>query len=485
MNVKQQLLLKKDELIQQAENEVATWPVLPQNNNQVKVNSNTTQVINTSKPTNSKPLLNGHATADSETVNKNSLPADKIPAPLTNINVTTPSIMPLLTPPTPPPHSTTQTDENQNNNSLPNGSLSNSISNSVKQTSKLLNDTSNVKIESNEQQSVSLSENNKKYEKKIECEIQNTNEDPIINNIERRIAINNENSLKQTNGLNEHKLTNGNLSCDEVKLTNGTSKHLPALTNGHANNINNPSSVSSSASESSSENEDDEEMEDDGQIESFRKRKNDTSTSKRLSEANEEASSLNDSNNSPAKKLKPKLEEKEVAAVASTVENQVEEEATSAKLVNSESSLKPNHVNSTTVNNSITVATSNTTSTTPTPPASNPATTTATIQNPSSLLSSQGGDYVCEWNNCKLTFNSAKSIYNHVCKYHLLNTETMLNSCQNSNANSSGSLCLWLGCDQIRRQKWALVNHIQVCNCNYYFFLLRLNLKILLGTSLQ
>jgi hypothetical protein len=175
MNVKQQLLLKKDELIQQAETEVATWPSLPQNNNNIKINSNTSQVITTNlKPTtnSTKPLVNGHAAAeqiktDGDIVNNNShsLSINKIPAPLTNINVITPSIMPLLTPPTPPPHSTTQTDENQNNNSLPNGSLVNSIS-SVKQTSKLLNDTSNVKIESAEQQSASLGENNKKYEKK-------------------------------------------------------------------------------------------------------------------------------------------------------------------------------------------------------------------------------------------------------------------------------------------------------------------------------
>ena len=64
--------------------------------------------------------------------------------------------MPLLTPPTPP----SLTDENLNNNIQTNGTL-----NSVKLTSKLLNDTSNVKIETSEQQSTIISDSNKKYEK--------------------------------------------------------------------------------------------------------------------------------------------------------------------------------------------------------------------------------------------------------------------------------------------------------------------------------
>ena len=117
--------------------------------------------------------------------------------------------------------------------------------------------------------------------------------------------------------------------------------------------------MSSSASESSTESEDDddeedEEMEDDGQIESFRKRKHDTN--KRLSGAKEETSaafSATDSN-SPAKKLKPKLVEKKEA---------VAEKNSEAKLTNNELSINPNHVNNTTVNSSITVATSNTTPT--------------------------------------------------------------------------------------------------------------------------
>jgi hypothetical protein len=49
-------------------------------------------------------------------------------------------------------------------------------------------------------------------------------------------------------------------------------------------------------------------------------------------------------------------------------------------------------------------------------------------------------------------FPTAKAVYNHVCKYHLLN----------SNIDNNGMLCMWSYCDQIKRQKWSLVNHIQV-----------------------
>ena len=31
---------------------------------------------------------------------------------------------------------------------------------------------------------------------------------------------------------------------------------------------------------------------------------------------------------------------------------------------------------------------------------------------------------------------------------------------------SSGQLCQWQGCDQIRRQKWSLINHLQEKHCN-------------------
>ncbi|CAF0976366.1 unnamed protein product [Brachionus calyciflorus] len=68
------------------------------------------------------------------------------------------------------------------------------------------------------------------------------------------------------------------------------------------------------------------------------------------------------------------------------------------------------------------------------------------------------GNYLCEWNNCNSFFASAKAVYNHVCKYHLFNTSF--------SSDSEGQLCLWSGCDQVKRQKWSLVNHIQERHCN-------------------
>ena len=67
------------------------------------------------------------------------------------------------------------------------------------------------------------------------------------------------------------------------------------------------------------------------------------------------------------------------------------------------------------------------------------------------------GNYMCEWNVCNRYFVSSKAVYNHVCKTHLLN---------NSSSDPAGLLCLWTGCDQVKRQKWSLVNHIQEKHCN-------------------
>lgn len=71
----------------------------------------------------------------------------------------------------------------------------------------------------------------------------------------------------------------------------------------------------------------------------------------------------------------------------------------------------------------------------------------------------EGGEYICEWNNCKRFFPTSKAVYNHVCKYHLLNNSEI-------SSGSDGSLCMWSNCDQIRRQKWSLVNHLQEKHCN-------------------
>ena len=44
-----------------------------------------------------------------------------------------------------------------------------------------------------------------------------------------------------------------------------------------------------------------------------------------------------------------------------------------------------------------------------------------------------------------------------MCSYHLLNL---------NNQETPSQICQWHGCDQIKRQKWSLVNHIQERHCN-------------------
>ena len=57
-----------------------------------------------------------------------------------------------------------------------------------------------------------------------------------------------------------------------------------------------------------------------------------------------------------------------------------------------------------------------------------------------------------------MAFPTAKAVYNHVCKYHLSEQLQMTETI----SENSGLSCLWSFCDQIKRQKWSLVNHLQV-----------------------
>lgn len=70
-------------------------------------------------------------------------------------------------------------------------------------------------------------------------------------------------------------------------------------------------------------------------------------------------------------------------------------------------------------------------------------------------------------------FPTAKAVYNHVCKYHLLN----------SNIDNNGMLCMWSYCDQIKRQKWSLVNHLQVRSC--FFNFIHLNTSLIIKLKLN
>lgn len=76
-------------------------------------------------------------------------------------------------------------------------------------------------------------------------------------------------------------------------------------------------------------------------------------------------------------------------------------------------------------------------------------------------------EYVCEWENCRKyvindfvivlsycfffksrSFPTARSVFHHACSAHIKHLPEYV--------------CLWNGCDRIKRQKWALISHIQV-----------------------
>lgn len=73
-------------------------------------------------------------------------------------------------------------------------------------------------------------------------------------------------------------------------------------------------------------------------------------------------------------------------------------------------------------------------------------------------------EYLCEWDGCNRYFKSAKSVYNHVCRFHLglCNDQSNPTESQRDSIDSKGTICKWPNCDQIKRQKWSLVNHLQV-----------------------
>ena len=46
------------------------------------------------------------------------------------------------------------------------------------------------------------------------------------------------------------------------------------------------------------------------------------------------------------------------------------------------------------------------------------------------------------------SFSTARGVFHHVCSVHI--------------KHSPDYVCLWNGCDRIKRQKWALISHVQV-----------------------
>ncbi|CAF1378133.1 unnamed protein product [Adineta steineri] len=65
-------------------------------------------------------------------------------------------------------------------------------------------------------------------------------------------------------------------------------------------------------------------------------------------------------------------------------------------------------------------------------------------------------DYICEWDNCRKSFPTARSVFHHTCSAHI--------------KYSPEYVCLWNGCDRIKRQKWALISHIQERHCSEIAF---------------
>ncbi|CAF0944579.1 unnamed protein product [Adineta ricciae] len=72
------------------------------------------------------------------------------------------------------------------------------------------------------------------------------------------------------------------------------------------------------------------------------------------------------------------------------------------------------------------------------------------------MTSANPSDYICEWENCRKSFPTARSVFHHACSAHIKYLPEYV--------------CLWNGCDRIKRQKWALISHIQERHCSEIAF---------------
>ncbi|CAF1004616.1 unnamed protein product [Adineta ricciae] len=61
-------------------------------------------------------------------------------------------------------------------------------------------------------------------------------------------------------------------------------------------------------------------------------------------------------------------------------------------------------------------------------------------------------DYICEWDNCRAAFPTARSVLHHICSSHI--------------KYLTDYVCLWNGCDRLKRQKWALISHVHDRHCS-------------------
>ncbi|CAF3709859.1 unnamed protein product [Rotaria sordida] len=83
-----------------------------------------------------------------------------------------------------------------------------------------------------------------------------------------------------------------------------------------------------------------------------------------------------------------------------------------------------------------------------------PTISTSNVITPS--VQTNSSDYICEWDNCRKPFSTARAVFHHACSAHV--------------KHSSDYICLWNGCDRIKRQKWALISHIQERHCSEIAF---------------
>jgi hypothetical protein len=282
-------------------------------------------------------------------------------------------------------------------------------------------------------------ETDKNNEIKMNGDLANHKEDEIINNIDSKINKINKSTLA-VNGFNkeETKLTNGDINNHDENSQSSTYSTASSTTSSllitKADDLNTglPSSSSNNNEDANKKRKQDEVKSED--IEMNHNEENDEKENKSLDDKNNQIKKLKDENISNAIQNSNQNGplNQESATNSPSLIQQPMQSYVAAPATNLINALKSN----TPINGMV------------------------NQQHPYPV--EQTGEYMCEWNNCRKFFPTSKAVYNHVCKYHLLSNNELVNS----GGDGTGSLCLWSQCDQIKRQKWSLVNHLQEKHCN-------------------
>ena len=338
------------------------------------------------------------------------------PPPSVSINIQVPSI-PLLTPPTPP---VTGGGQSTNNNKTV--------------------------------------ETDKTNEIKMNGNLTNHKEEEIINNIDSKLNKLNKSNIV-VNGFNkeETKLTNGDLNNHDENSQSSTYSSASSTTSSllltKADDLNTglAPTTNSTNQDASKKRKQDEVKSEDVEMNNH----NNTNTTNNKNEENDEKenksienNNTNDDKNSQVKKLKDENNISNPIQISNQNGTLNQEATFNASFPTNQQPMQPYVPAPAT--NLINALKSNT-----------PINGMVSPQQQQSPVE-QTGEYMCEWNNCRKFFPTSKAVYNHVCKYHLLSNNNELVNC----GSGGGSLCLWSQCDQIKRQKWSLVNHLQEKHCN-------------------